>query len=169
MRRFGDIWARPIPAEQGLVVFAMVAVLLITTAAVLMAIPSPDPDQPRSGAGRVETVAAKPSRDDQLERAAELTARRFMVGYLDLASGRASLDQVNSASPALIARLGRQMRVSPAARHEKQRLFEVQAGQISTRGGVVTATVEAGRIAYPVILEVALVRGRWLVERVGAE
>ncbi len=168
MRRLSEILARPIPAEWSLALFAAIAVILLVTAAVLMAIPGPTIDTPTTE--QVVTEApADPNPTFQLENTVEDTARRFMDDYLSLTSGHGDPSELRAASPKLIHRLDRPMRIPPAARHRHPRLVDVQVSPIKAGQATVTATVETGELVFPVILHLGLIEGRWLVTRVGAE
>ncbi len=169
MRRPREIWARPIPTEQSLIAFAAVAAILLVSAAVLIAIPGPNPGEPSPGAVTTEVVPVKPDRDRQVENEVEASARRFMAGYLPLLSGQGSPGQIEAALPELIERLGRHVRISPAARHRHSRAVTTEAGPVADGRATVTVTVETAGITYPVILNLRLTAGRWLVDRVGAE
>jgi len=159
VRRLGEIWTRPIPAERSLVAFAAVAVTLIVAATVLISIPSRDPGELSSEAMVVE----------QLERTIERGAREFMVGYLALIAGQGEPHQVTFATPELKGQLNRPARVPPAARHRDQRVTDARAHLASAGRASVTVAVEVDRITFPVILQMVLEDGRWLVEKVGAE
>ena len=169
MRRLGEIWTRPIPAERSLVAFAAVAVTLIVAATVLISIPSRDPGELSSEAMVVDAVPALPNRGEQLERTIERGAREFMVGYLALIAGQGEPHQVTFATPELKGQLNRPARVPPAARHRDQRVTDARAHLASAGRASVTVAVEVDRIAFPVILQMVLEDGRWLVEKVGAE
>jgi hypothetical protein len=167
VRRLREIWERPIPAERSLVVFAAAATILLLAAAPLTAIPGRSTDTEDSAV--VEAVPAEPNPVRELENTVEIAARRFMVGYLPLASGHGDLTRVEAASQELLRRLDRPLRVPPAAQHRHPRLVEVEAGPISAGRTTVAATVKSGGITFPVILGLELIQGRWLVTRVGAE
>lgn len=169
MRRLREILARPIPAEQSLLVFAAAVAILLLAAAVLMAIPGPSTDTPDSDSVVVEVAPVEPRPTRELENTVETTVRRFMVGYLRLTSGLGDPARVESASPELIRRLGRSVRISPAARRRHLRLAEIDAGPVSLGRAKVTATVESAGVTFPVILDLELIGGRWLVTRVAAE
>lgn len=170
MRRLGEIANRPIPPEQGLAVFAGVAVILLLAAAVLIAIPGRDPGEPALDPAAIQTPApVEPDRSRRLENEIETAARRFMDGYLALLYGQDRLGEIEAASPELTEKLGHQVRVPPAARHRKARVSSLDAGPIRAGRVTVEATVTTEGITYPVILELRLALGRWLVERVGAE
>lgn len=169
MRRLREIWLRPIPAEQSLVVFAAVSVILLLTAAVLLAIPGPSTDTSNSNPVAIDAAPVEPDPARQLEMAVEAGARRFLAGYLRLISGQGNPEQIETASPELTRHLTRPMRVPPAARRRHPRVVEIEAGPLSADHVSVTATVKAAGTTYPVILQLALKEGRWLVTRVGAE
>lgn len=171
MRRLREIWARPIPAEQSLLVFATAAVILLVVAAVLVALPGPSIETPNSGPVTIETDAIQTDPPRRLDSTAEAktSARRFMTGYLRLASGHVEAGRIEAASPGLTRRLESPVRVPPAARQRHPRLVELDAGPVSAGHVSVTATVEAAGITYPVILDLEATNGRWLVTRVGAE
>ena len=169
MRRLREIWARPIPTEQSLLAFAAVAAILLVSAAVLIAIPSPNPGESSLEAVTTESAPVEPDHDRQLENEVEASARLFTAGYLPFLSGQGSPGQIEAASPELIERLGRRVRISPAARHRHSRVIATETGPIRNGRATVTVTVETAGITYPVILKLRLMSGRWLVEQVGAE
>jgi hypothetical protein len=169
VRWLREIWARPIPTEQSLVAFAAVAVVLLVSAAVLMAIPGPNPGEPSLDSVTVEAAPVEPDRNHKLENEVEASARRFITGYLPLLSGQGNAHQVEAASPELIERLGRQVRISPAARRRDSRVVTTEAELVADGRAIATVTVETAGITYPVILDLRLTAGRWLVDQVGAE
>ena len=169
MRRLREIWARPIPTEQSLLAFAAVAVILLVSAAVLIAIPGPNPGEPSPEAVTIEAGPVGHDPEVELENEVEERARRFIAGSLPLLSGQGSPRQIEAATPELIDRLGRQVRTSPAARHRHSRVITTETGRVADSRATVTVTVETAGITYPVILGLRLTAGRWLVDRVGAE
>lgn len=169
MKRLREIADRPIPPERGLAAFAGVTVILLVAAAVLIAIPGRDPGEPASNLVAAQAPPVEPDRAGKLENQVETAARRFMDGYLPLVSGQGSPHQISAASPRLIEKLTGQVRVSPAARHRHPRVISTEIGSVSTVRATATVTVESDGITYPVILNLRLTAGRWLVERIGAE
>jgi hypothetical protein len=169
VRRLREIWARPIPTEQSLIAFTAVAVILLVSAAVLLAIPSPNPGESSVDSATVGAAPFELDGDRKLENEVEASARRFMDGYLPLLSGQGSPGQIEAATLGMIDRLSRQARISPAARRRHSRSISTETGQVADGRATVTVTVETEGIAFPVILNLRLVAGRWLVDRVGAE
>ncbi len=169
MKRIREIVDRPIPPERGLAVFAGVAVILLVAAAVLVATPGRDPGVPVPDPVAAQAPPVEPDRAGKLENQVETAVRRFVDGYLPFVSGQGSSRQISAASPELIKKLTGQVRVAPAARHRHPRVVSTEIGSVSAGWATATVTVESDGITYPVILNLRLTTGRWLVYRVGAE
>lgn len=169
MKRLSEMANRPIPPERGLAVFAGAAVILLVAAAVLIAIPGRDPGELTSNPVTAQAPPVEPDRTGELEDQVETAARRFMDGYLPLVSGQGNPRPISAASPRLIEKLAGQVRVSPAAHNRHPRPISTEVGSVSAGRASATVTVETDGITYPVILNLRLTAGRWLVERVGAE
>lgn len=160
--------SRPFGDTERQRAFVFSAVVVVALAGALAAIseqpsgeeaslpPAADPGAELIGAARPPAPAYAPP-------GAARVARLFLSGYLNHLYGRAAADEIQGASPALLARLSsRRIRVSAGMRGRRPRITGLETHPLND-ACLITAEIADGEARFPVELILTERPAGWVV------
>lgn len=171
--RARELAERPIEAGERPRLFIAATIVLLITAAVLLAV-GRDEDAPEPPVAPIPPAAQAPVPEPHPPvppPGAERAARRFLPGYLSFLHGRSGPAAIEAAAPALRRAIVRSRpRVPPAARRRRPRVVGIEFERLSSRAVSAAAEVAAGGVSrYTVTLLLRPFEGSWVVIEVGGD
>lgn len=172
--RARELADRPISDRERPRLFVAATIVLLITAAVLLAVGRDErgPNPPRATPDPPTAQAPAPGpQPPVVPREAERAARLFLSGYLSFLYGRSGPAAIEAATPALRRAIVRSRpRVPPAARRRRPRVVEARSERRGGRAVSVAAEVADGGVSrYTVTLRLRPFGGSWLVVEVGGD